>query len=62
MNLDISSGEFHTVGGLMVNHLRGIPSVDEFIVEAGFRFTATECDERMVKTIKVEPDKHLFQD
>ncbi|MDJ0832340.1 MAG: hemolysin family protein [Gammaproteobacteria bacterium] len=62
LNLDIPSGEFHTVGGLMVNHLRGIPSVDEFIVEAGFRFTAIECDERMVKTIKVEPDKHLFQD
>ena len=38
--------------------LRGIPVLDEYIIEAGFRFTAIECDERMVKTIKVQPETH----
>ena len=58
LNADIASREFHTVGGLMAHRLRGIPVLDEYIIEAGFRFTAIECDERMVKTIKVQPESH----
>ena len=55
LNLQIPLREFHTVGGLLVSRLQRIPVPDDSIVESGFRFTAVECDERMVKKIKVQP-------
>ena len=57
LNLQIPSREFHTVGGLLVARLQHIPLQDEYIVESGFRFTAVACDERMVKTIRIQPEK-----
>jgi CBS domain containing-hemolysin-like protein len=56
LNLQISAGDFHTVGGLLVSRLQRIPVQDDNIVESGFRFTAVECDERMVKKVKVQPE------
>jgi putative hemolysin len=56
LNLQIPAREFNTVGGLLVSRLQRIPVPDDYIVESGFRFTAVECDERMVKKIKVQSE------
>jgi CBS domain containing-hemolysin-like protein len=47
--------ESHTIGGLMMARLRHIPAEGESIVEAGFRFTATEATDRAVVKLRVEP-------
>ena len=55
LNLQIPAREFHTVGGLLVSRLQRIPVLEDYIIESGFRFSAVQCDERMVKKVKVEP-------
>ena len=56
LNLQITAGAFRTVGGLLIARLQRIPQADEYIVEDGFRFTAVECDERTVRSVKVQPE------
>ena len=57
LNLHLPAKEFRTVGGLLVAGLRHIPGQDEYVIVSGFRFTAVECDERMVRKVKVQPEK-----
>ena len=57
LNLQIPAREWHTVGGLLVSRLQRIPVTGDYIIESGFRFTAVECDERMVKKVRVQPEK-----
>jgi putative hemolysin len=47
--------ESHTIGGLMMSRLRHIPAEGESIVEAGFKFSVTEANERAVVKLRVEP-------
>ena len=54
LNLSLPTREFVTVGGLMVNRLRRIPREDDYVDEAGLRFSVVECDERMVKKVRIE--------
>ena len=56
LNLQIPKNEYHTVGGLLVNRLQRIPLQDDYIIESGFRFIALECDERMVRKIRIQPE------
>lgn len=54
LDLQIPPREFRTVGGLMISRLQHVPVPDDFVVESGFRFTAIECDERMVRKVRVQ--------
>lgn len=54
LNIHLSSKEFMTIGGLLVTRLKRIPRQDDSVDEAGLRFTAVECDERMVKRVRIE--------
>ena len=56
LNLQIPAKEFRTIAGLLSIRLRHIPQPDEYVIESGFRFTAVECDERMVKKVKIQPE------
>jgi CBS domain containing-hemolysin-like protein len=56
LNLQIPKNEFHTVGGLLVSRLQRLPLQDDYISESGYRFIALECDERMVKKIRIQPE------
>jgi CBS domain containing-hemolysin-like protein len=47
--------ESHTIGGLMMSRMRHIPREGESMVEAGFRFTVTEANERAAVKLRVEP-------
>jgi CBS domain containing-hemolysin-like protein len=54
LNLSLPSKEFVTIGGLLVNRLKRIPREDGCVDEAGLRFSVIECDERMVKRVRIE--------
>jgi CBS domain containing-hemolysin-like protein len=56
LNLDLSTKEFHTVGGLVMTRLRHIPTEDEFVLEAGYRFTVVEATRRGASKLRVEPE------
>jgi len=61
LGLSIPVREFRTAGGMLVHRLQKIPATDEYVIESGFQFIVVECDERMVKKVKVRPDR-LIQD
>jgi CBS domain containing-hemolysin-like protein len=46
--------ESHTIGGLVMARLRHIPKEDEFIEEAGYRFTVEQATERSVVKLRVK--------
>ncbi len=50
--------EATTVGGLIVETLKRIPTVGEYIDWQGYRLQVTNADERRVKTITVRPVKN----
>jgi CBS domain containing-hemolysin-like protein len=54
LDLDLSTKEFHTVGGLLITRLRHIPREGEFIVESGYRFTVVKATERGAVKLRVE--------
>jgi CBS domain containing-hemolysin-like protein len=54
LNLSLPTREFVTIGGLLVNRLKRIPREDDYVDEAGLRFSVLECDERMVKRVRIE--------
>jgi CBS domain containing-hemolysin-like protein len=56
LNLDLSTKEFHTVGGLVMTRLRHIPAENEFVLEGGYRFTVVEATRRGASKLRVEPE------
>ncbi len=50
----LPSLDAHTVGGMVISHLRHIPTVDEFVVLENYRFTVIEMGERGIRTLRVE--------
>ena len=56
LGIDLSSGEFHTVGGMIQSRLRHLAQVGESFVEEGFRFTIEQATERAVTKVKVTRD------
>ena len=54
LNLSLPTKEFMTIGGLLVNRLKRIPREDDYVDAAGHRFWVVECDERMVKKVRIE--------
>jgi len=57
LNLSLPTRGFVTIGGLLVNRLKRIPREDDYVDEAGLRFSVLECDERMVKRVRIETRK-----
>ncbi|HBG96379.1 MAG TPA: hypothetical protein DDY14_13925, partial [Chromatiaceae bacterium] len=42
LGINLPATEFHTAGGFVESRLRHIPRVDEYVLEAGWRFTVIE--------------------
>jgi CBS domain containing-hemolysin-like protein len=53
LDINLPIKDFHTLGGLVMEHLRHIPEKGEFIVESGFRFSVEEPTERGIRTLRV---------
>jgi CBS domain containing-hemolysin-like protein len=46
--------EAHTVGGMVISHLRHIPTEGEYVIQAGYRFTVVQSTERGIGKLRVE--------
>ncbi|MCK9275148.1 MAG: hemolysin family protein [Syntrophales bacterium] len=57
IGLKLSTGEYHTVGGLLMARLQHIPREGEYIIDSGFRFTVQEATPRRPVKVRAEPEK-----
>jgi len=55
LDVALPSPEAHTVGGMVISHLRHIPSVGEHVIQSGYRFTVEEVSERGIRKLRAEP-------
>lgn len=56
IGLNLSTGDYRTVGGMLLAQLRHIPREGEYIVDSGYRFTVTETTEKSVVQVRAEPE------
>jgi CBS domain containing-hemolysin-like protein len=54
LGVELPATEFHTAGGFVEARLRHIPGVGESVIDAGWRFTVIEANERAVLKLKIE--------
>lgn len=54
LGISLPSGEAHTVGGMVIAHLRRIPAEGESIVLSGYRFAVHEANERRIVRLRIE--------
>jgi CBS domain containing-hemolysin-like protein len=54
LGIELPATEFHTAGGFVEARLRHIPIVGESVIDAGWRFTVIEANERAVLKLKIE--------
>ncbi|MDX1697794.1 MAG: hemolysin family protein [Thiohalobacterales bacterium] len=54
LEVQLPSLDAHTVGGMVIAHLRHIPKAGEFVQLEGFRFTVLETGEPGIHTLRVE--------
>ena len=55
LGTDFSDEECHTVGGLILNHLRRVPARNEIIELEGVRFQVLRADSRRLYTLFATP-------
>lgn len=56
IGLNLSSGEYHTIGGMLMAHLRHIPREGDYVIDSGYRFTVQEATPRGAVTVRAEPE------
>lgn len=54
LGVTIPGTKYHTLGGLVLAHLKHIPSQDESLVESGYRITVDQASERAILKLRVE--------
>ncbi|MCW9013142.1 MAG: hemolysin family protein [Gammaproteobacteria bacterium] len=54
LEVSLPSAEAHTIGGMVISHLRHIPAQGEFVIESGYRFTVAEVSDRGIQKLRVE--------
>jgi CBS domain containing-hemolysin-like protein len=57
LGAELPEGEFHTVGGLIIDAAGRIPAVGEVIETGGFRFRIVSGSRRRVRRVEVEPTR-----
>ena len=56
LGVDLPTGDYHTVGGLVLARFRHIPKIGEVVSEAGYRFVVAEATVRGIEKLHVEPE------
>lgn len=54
LGVPLLSLEAHTIGGMVISHLRHIPEQGESVIQAGFRFSVEEVSDRGIQKLRVE--------
>jgi CBS domain containing-hemolysin-like protein len=55
LGIDLPTREAHTIGGFLTAELRHLPRPGESVTARGFRFTVLEANDRVVRSVRVEP-------
>ncbi|MES9946407.1 MAG: hemolysin family protein [Candidatus Thiodiazotropha sp.] len=55
LGVDLPTGDYHTVGGLVLARFRHIPKIGEEVIEEGYRFVVAKASTRQVDSLRVEP-------
>lgn len=53
LDITLPATDVHTVGGMVISHLRHIPQPGEFVIQAGYRFIVEEVSERGIRKLRV---------
>lgn len=54
LEVKLPSVDAHTVGGLVISHLRHIPVKGESVIQAGYRFVVEDVNDRGILQLRVE--------
>lgn len=54
LEVSLPSSEAHTVGGMVISHLRHIPVQGESVIQAGYSFTVEEVSDRGIQKLRVD--------
>ncbi|WP_126455033.1 hemolysin family protein [Sulfuriflexus mobilis] len=54
LDVVLPSLEAHTIGGMVISHLRHIPTEGECVLQSGYRFTVEQTTERGIGKLRVE--------
>jgi len=57
LHLCIPPGDYDTISGFIMEHLKGLPTEDTIIEQEGFRLTVKEMDNQKIKKVLVEVKK-----
>lgn len=55
IGLNLPVGDYRTVGGMLLAHLRRIPQPGDYMIESGYRFTVEEATRKEVVRVRAEP-------
>ena len=61
LGVELPTGEYHSVGGLVLARCRHIPKVGEEVIEQGYRFIVEEGSARGIDKLRVEPAEEREQ-
>jgi len=56
LGVNLPTGDYHTVGGLVLARCRHIPETGEAVSEAGYRFVVAEATVRGIEKLRIEPE------
>jgi CBS domain containing-hemolysin-like protein len=56
IGLNLPQGDYRTIGGMLLNHLRRIPREGDYMIESGYRFTVEEATSRAAVRVRAEPE------
>ena len=54
LDINLASAEAHTVGGMVISHLRHLPNPGEYVIQAGYRFSVEEVSDRGIRKLRVD--------
>ncbi len=54
LGIALPAEKYHTLGGMVLTHLKRIPSKDDYLIQSGYRFTVVEASERTIIKLSVE--------
>jgi len=55
IGLNLPLGDYRTIGGMLLNHLRRIPRKGDYMIESGYRFSVEEATRRAAVRVRAEP-------
>lgn len=56
LGLNLSQTAYRTIAGMLLSHLRHIPTPGEYVIESGYRFTVEKATEKEIISIRAQAE------